>query len=168
MSYKKIDIAQVKENAVTLFSENWALLTAGDRVAHNSMTVSWGLMGELWGKHVAVAFVRPQRYTREFADRNDCFSLSFYGGEDCKKELGVFGGKSGRDIDKYKETGISPLFEEEWVYTDKSNIVLLCKKIAVQGFDPAGFLIPEIAECYPNNDHHIIYVGEIVSTLERE
>lgn len=42
------------------------------------MTVSWGGIGELWGKDVAMIFIRPQRYTYEFIEREDYFTMSFF------------------------------------------------------------------------------------------
>ncbi|MDR1629647.1 MAG: flavin reductase [Oscillospiraceae bacterium] len=167
MSYKEIDIRTIEESAVRLFSQDWAILTAGTPEAHNSMTVSWGLLGELWAKHVAVAFIRPHRHTFTFAQQSDYFSLSFYDAQ-YKPELGVFGKKSGRDTNKYEETGINALTDGEWVYTEKAKLVLLCKKMAVQELQPGGFLDPSIESCYPMKDYHKIFVGEIVKTLRAE
>lgn len=49
------------------------------------MTVSWGGLGELWGKDVAFIFIRPQRYTYEFIERENYFTMSFFGGEQKKR-----------------------------------------------------------------------------------
>ena len=74
MSFKEINIRDVKENPVKLISNDWALLTAKNGESCNPMTVSWGGIGELWGKDVTFVFVRPQRYTKEFMEKNDYFS----------------------------------------------------------------------------------------------
>ena len=83
---KEISIRELDGNFVKMLSEDWALLTAGKSDCFNTMTVSWGGVGELWNKDVAFLFVRPQRYTFQFIENNDYFTLSFFGGE-YKKEL---------------------------------------------------------------------------------
>ena len=72
---KEINIRQIKESAVKLIADDWALVTAGNEEKWNTMTVSWGTIGELWGKDVAIIFIRPQRYTKEFLEQEDCFSM---------------------------------------------------------------------------------------------
>ena len=71
------------------------------------MTISWGGLGTIWNKPVATVYVRNTRYTHEFMDNNEYFTVSFYP-EECKSVLGVLGSKSGRDMDKMKETGLTP------------------------------------------------------------
>ena len=68
---KKINIRDLKKSPVELISDNWALLTAGKEGDYNTMTVSWGAVGEIWGKDAAFIFIRPQRYTYEFTEKED-------------------------------------------------------------------------------------------------
>ncbi len=165
---KEINIKNADFNPVKQFSENWALLTAGSTDSYNTMTVSWGAMGELWGKDVALVFVRPERYTYEFMEKNDCFTLSFFGGE-YKKELGFCGSKSGRDYDKAKETGLSPIsVDGRSVAFDEAKCVLLLKKIALQDMDKEGFIDDGISEYYNGMGLHRTYVGEIVKAYIKE
>ena len=90
------NIREVKENLVKLIADDWALVSAGDKDKWNTMTISWGGVGELWGKDVVFAFIRPQRYTKEFMDKSDYFTVSFF--EDKFKDaLKICGTKSGRD-----------------------------------------------------------------------
>ena len=89
------------------FGHKWALVTAGSMVDHNSMTVSWGGVGCLWGKQVATVYIRPNRHTYGYFEANDYFTVSFYP-EENKQALGVMGSKSGRDCDKDKEAGLTP------------------------------------------------------------
>ena len=77
MAMKEIDIREVKENLVHLLADEWALVTAGRGDALGTMTVSWGGIGELWGKDMATIYIRPQRYTKKFLDENNYFTLSF-------------------------------------------------------------------------------------------
>ena len=98
MKFEKIDICDVNDRA---------LLTAGEKGNYNTMTVSWGMLGELWGKDMVTVFVRPQRYTYEFMEKYDNFTLSFFGSE-YRRALSFCGSKSGRDFDK-AEAGRQPL-----------------------------------------------------------
>ena len=164
---KEINIRDIKENAVKMISDDWALLSAGNENGFNTMTVSWGGIGELWGKDVAFIFVRPQRYTKEFIDREELMTLSFFGGE-YKKEMGFCGKNSGRDCDKMKETGLTPEFAEGTVYIKEAKNVLILKTLAVTEMNPDSFLDKNIEpSCYPNKDYHIVYIAEIVKTLEK-
>lgn len=160
---QKIDIKRLKENAVSLFDDKWALITAGNKDSYNTMTASWGTMGELWNKDVCFVFIRPQRYTYEFMEREDYFTVSFFG-EECRKALAFCGKYSGRDYDKAKETGLTPTEIEKSMSFEESEIILLCKKLYIQDIDPKGFVDKAIdSTCYADKDYHRMYVGEIVS-----
>ncbi|MBQ5677292.1 MAG: flavin reductase family protein [Clostridia bacterium] len=161
---KEINIRELKDNFVKMISNDWALLTAGKSDDFNTMTVSWGGIGELWNKDVCFVFVRPQRYTYEFMEKNDYFSLSFFGGE-YKKELGVCGSKSGRDIDKMAETGFIPVDLGEATGFEQAKVNVVLKKLAYQDIKPDGFVDESIMNNYANNDFHRVYVGEIVKVV---
>ena len=76
---KEISAKEIKDNIIKLISDEWMLVASGNEDSYNMMTASWGGMGEMWGKDVAVTVIRPQRYTYEFIEKNDLFTLSFYG-----------------------------------------------------------------------------------------
>lgn len=164
---KEINIRELKDNFVKMISNDWALLTAGKSDDFNTMTVSWGGIGELWNKDVCFVFVRPQRYTYEFMEKNDYFSLSFFGG-DYKKELGICGSKSGRDIDKIEETGFSPIDLGEATGFEQAKVNVVLKKLAYQDMKPDGFVDESIMNNYASNDFHRVYVGEIVKVIIEE
>lgn len=164
---KEINIRELKDNFVKMISNDWALLSAGTKENFNTMTVSWGGIGELWGKDVCFVFVRPQRYTFEFMEQNDFFSLSFFGGE-YKKELGICGSKSGRDIDKIAETGFSAIDLQNAVGYEQAKVNVVLKKLAYQDMKPDGFIDESIMNNYANNDFHRVYVGEIVKVVVEE
>lgn len=164
---KEINIRDLNKSAVKMISDEWALLTAGNKESFNTMTVSWGGIGELWGKDVAFVFVRPQRYTKEFIDREGKMTLSFFDGE-YKKEMGLCGKKSGRDIDKFKETGLTPEFIDGTVYIKEATNVLVLKTIAVTEMKADDILQKEIIpDCYENGDFHKVYICEILKTLQK-
>ncbi len=166
MSFKEINIRDIKQSAVKLINDDWALVTACADGAVNSMTVSWGGMGELWGKDVVFVFIRPQRYTYELLEKSDVFSMSFFDGE-YKKELTYFGRNSGRDVDKYEATGMSTVELDGVACVAQAKVNLVCRKIAFQDINPEGFLDESIEGNY-NGDYHRVYIGEIVKTFMEE
>ena len=86
MAFKEVKIEELSFNPFTKISKEWMLITAGDEEKHNTMTASWGGVGIMWGMNVATAYIRPQRYTKEFVDAEEMFTLSFFK-EDYRKAL---------------------------------------------------------------------------------
>ncbi len=167
MAFKEIPINELKVNPVTMFSEGWAILTAGNSEAFNGMTVSWGATGELWGKAVVFVFVRPQRHTHSFCENSDHFTVSFFDGK-CRDDLAFFGSKSGKDYDKFKETSLTAEKDGDFAYCAEAETVFLCKKSAKTILQPENFYDASINNCYKNNDFHDVYIGEIVKVLVKE
>ncbi len=158
---KEINVRDIKENAVSLIADGWGLVTAGNKEKFNTMTVSWGGVGEIWGKDAVFIFIRPQRYTYEFLEKEELFTLSFYGDE-FKDALKICGSKSGRDIDKAAATGLSPLFTDGTVTFEQAKFTLVCRKMASQFIDPKGFEDESIEKNYHSGDYHKVYIGEIL------
>ena len=77
MGFKEVSAEELQFNPFTKIGKEWMLVTAGDEEKHNTMTASWGGMGIMWGKNVVSVYIRPQRYTKEFVDANELFTLSF-------------------------------------------------------------------------------------------
>lgn len=167
MDFIKTDVTELKESFTKMVRDDWALLTAGDENEFNTMTVSWGAAGELWKKDVAFVFVRPQRYTYEFMEKKDIFTLSFFDSS-YKKELTFCGRNSGKNCDKVKECGFTPVSLDGGVSFDEAKTVVVCKKMAYQDIDPKGFLSDEIESNYSNKDYHRVYIGEIIGVYEKK
>ena len=166
--FLEVDIRDVKKNMIKAISDEWMLISAGDAQKSNMMTASWGLIGELWFRDVAVCFIRPQRYTMGFVEENDSFALCFFGTQQ-KQALSFCGSNSGRDYDKIKETGLTPVYSDGTVYFEEAQLVLICKKIAVSKIKPEQIVEPAVlARCYPEKDYHKVFVGEIVKVLENK
>lgn len=163
---KEINIRDIKKSAVELISDNWGLVTAGNAEKFNTMTVSWGGLGEIWGKDAVFIFIRPQRYTYEFLENEELFTLSFYGDE-CKDALKICGSKSGRDIDKVAATGLTPVFTDGSVTFEQAEYTLVCRKMASQFIDPAGFEDKNIEKNYSSADYHKVYIGEILKVYSK-
>lgn len=162
--FQTISPKELHENPFTLFREEWALLTAGDGLAsYNPMTVAWGGVGIIWNKNTATIYVRPQRYTFGLLEQSAHYTLSFFGGE-CRDALSFCGSKSGRDCDKAKECGLTPVELGGGVAFEEARLVLACQKLYWSDLDPTHFLDPGIdAAQYPLRDYHRLYIGEIMT-----
>lgn len=166
MARQAIPIAKLCGRFHDLWADQWLLLTAGDFAAKkfNCMTVGWGSLGTMWNKPFAQVVVRPQRYTREFMDQYDTFTLCAFPGK-YRKALELLGTKSGRDGDKLAEAKLTPQAATSVgapVYAE-AELAIECRKIYWQDFDPAHFLDPAIAENYGKHDYHRVYFGEILA-----
>lgn len=147
------------------FDKQWALLTAGDESSFNTMTISWGSLGTLWGKPIATTYVRESRYTREFMDNNDYFTVSFYP-EEYKDVLGVMGSKSGRDMDKMNDSGLTPEVVANSMTFKEAEMTLVCKKLSKQLIEQEN--IPQDVKdmFYGDEDWHYMYIGEVVEVIK--
>ena len=163
--FRRADPYKLKDNVFKLIDLDWMLVTAGTPVRWNTMTASWGGLGVLWNRPVAFAFVRPTRYTYEFMEASERFTLSFFP-KKYRKALIFCGSKSGRDCDKAKETGLEPVSPFKDAVTFKQAwLALVCRKLYTTDLDPARFLDPKIDENYPKKDYHRVYIGEITRCL---
>lgn len=146
------------------FDKKWALLTAGTKDSFNTMTISWGGMGTLWGRPVVTSYVRTSRYTHEFMDENDYFTVSFYP-EEYKKILGVLGSKSGRDMDKMRDSGLTPKEAGESMTFSEAEVTLVCKKLFKQQMDKANMPADVAEQFYAGDAPHDLYIGEVIDIL---
>lgn len=168
VDFRNIAPKDVQENPFRMLDDGWMLLTAGDASGYNTMTVSWGGVGVLWGMPVATCYVRPQRYTLGFLEKSAYFTLSAYP-EAYRKALAFCGAKSGRDCDKVQACGLTPAFAESGApYFQEARLVLVCKKLYHQDFDPSHFADDRIQENYQAGDYHRMYIGEIVQVLQKD
>ena len=152
-------------NMHKLLSQDWGLVTAGTAEKANTMTVGWGGIGTLWGKNVIYIFIRDSRYTKEFIDQGETFSLAFFD-EKWKKALTLCGKESGRDIDKWAQTGLTPAIRNETVYPQEASLAFLCRKLAAVPLGEETFIDPEIMpKWYSDHDMHVMYVGEILEII---
>lgn len=162
MEWKKVSVKDLDKNVFQRIGDEWMLITARKDGRANTMTASWGAMGIMWGVPTATVYIRPQRYTREFVDDTETFTLSFFDGEQ-KKAMGMLGSVSGKDEpDKIEKSGLHltevdghPAFEE-------ASLVLVCRKRYVQEMKPECFVgTEEIERWYPEKDFHLMYMAEI-------
>lgn len=155
-------------NFAPLYSldQEWALLTSGSKEQFNTMTVSWGGMGTLWSKPVVTVYVKPIRYTYEFMENNEYFTLSFYN-EEYKKDLGILGSKSGKDCNKVALTKLTPEFYENAVTFNEAKLTLICKKIYFQDLDIKQIPQEAINKFYTTDPIHRMYIGEVIDIIDK-
>lgn len=170
---KKISVSELRLDPLTAIPKEWMLLTAGcEERGYNTMTASWGHLGAIWGHGgglpSSVVYIRPQRYTKEFVDREELYTLSFFP-EEFKKALGYLGSHSGRDEDKVAKAGLTPVFGDGYTYFAEAKLVLVCRKLYRAPLVAEGFVDRSIIdECYRAGDFHDMYIGQIVEVLVDE
>jgi flavin reductase (DIM6/NTAB) family NADH-FMN oxidoreductase RutF len=164
--FNKIAPQSLNESPFKLIGTDWMLITAGDKENFNMMTAAWGGFGYLWNRNICIIYVRPQRYTYQFTEENEYFTLTFFA-EKYKDALNYCGTHSGRNVDKTAETGLTPRETELGnIYFDEARIVIECRKIYYQDIVEDCFVDSDIdEEVYPKKDYHRMYIGEVKKIL---
>jgi len=168
-NYRQITPEEFNRSPFSLIGKEWMLITTEDREKEslaNAMTASWGGLGILWNTPVATIYVRPQRYTFDLIEKNDRVSLCFLGSE-YKKALSLCGSKSGRDLDKIKESGLHTTSVNGTPVIEESKIIMICKKLYADDLKEEKFIDREHLSHY-NGDFHRFYILEIETILEKE
>lgn len=156
---------EFKTDIFTQFDQKWALLTAGSKEKFNTMTISWGGLGTIWGMPAATVYVRKSRYTHEFMDGGEYFTVSFYP-EEYRKILGILGAKSGRNMDKMNASGLTPVEAGETMTFREAEVTLLCRKIMKQPLDVENMPEEVAGLFYEKGDPHDMYIGEVIDIIE--
>lgn len=163
--FRQVNSHELKFNPFKAIGEQWMLVTAGDETKANTMTASWGGAGILWNKDTVTCYIRPQRYTREFLDAQEYFSLSFLPSH-LRDKLTYCGIMSGRNEDKIAKSGLTLCHEFEAPCFAESDAVFICKKLYVGEIKPENMLSPDVDKTfYAQKDYHLVYIGEIVRAL---
>lgn len=148
-----------------LWSTQWLLLTSGDfATGHfNTMTVGWGGLGTMWGRPFVQVVVRPIRYTYQFMEQYDSFTLCAFS-EPYRKSMQLVGTRSGRDGDKIAEAGLTPIASTQVAAPGfaEAELIIECCKIYWSDMDPSHLLDAAIEDNYPHRHYHRIYYGEMV------
>ncbi len=166
--FHELSLDSLKENPFQMIGSQWMLITAGNQDKLNTMTASWGGLGVMFNKQVAYIVLRPQRYTKEFVDREETFSLSFLPNS-YKKVQGYLGSVSGRDEDKISKSGLSVAFYEGTPYFEESQYVMICRKKLVQPLEGSAILDDKLrSDFYPGEDYHVLYICEITTLLQED
>lgn len=165
MEFKEIKVEELQFNPFNKIGNEWLLITAGDNEKFNTMTASWGGVGVLWQENVVTTYIRPGRYTKEFVDANDKFTIAFFNSE-YKNALNICGTISGRDEDKVKKAGLTPYYVDGTVSFQEASMILVCKKMYHDTIKPDLFDSTEdIEKWYPEKDYHTMYISKILKIL---
>ena len=166
--FQKVDPKTLDFNVFSAIGDQWMLITAGTKDKCNTMTASWGGLGFLWNKPESYIFIRPQRYTKEFIDKEELFSVSFLK-DGHRDALKLCGSVSGRDHDKIKETGLTPVFIDGVPAFEEADTILICRKMYRTSMNPADFIDKDAdSKFYPEKDYHDMYIAEIVKAVVAE
>lgn len=164
---EKISVKEFKDNVFETIGKEWILVAAGNKSKFNMMTASWGCLGWLWNKPVAVVFIRPERYTHGLIEENEYMTLSFLGeSEEARKIYNFCGSKSGRDFEKAKETGLVPVETDNGsVAFEQSRMTFECRKLFKDTMTAEKFLDKSLLQWYgEKGGFHDVYVVEITNT----
>lgn len=161
--YKAIAPDKIPGNIIKMLSEDWMLITAGNNSQFNMMTASWGGLGFLYEKPVTYCFINPTRYTYQLMEKNDTYTLSFYT-EAYRNALQYCGSNSGKDTDKVKGAGLTPIttplgskaFSEAW-------LIIECRKLVSQSLTPEAINNNELQQKWMGKQLHKMYIGEIIN-----
>ncbi len=148
----------------TLYDKKWALLTAGNENDFNTMTISWGGLGTIWNKPVATVYVRTSRLTHDYMDKNEYFTVSFYP-EKYRSILGVLGKKSGREMNKMKDSGLTPKKAGESMTFEEAEVTFLCRKLFVQELKTENMPENIAKTMYAGQAAHDMFIGEVVEII---
>lgn len=163
--FLEVKSEEFDQSTFKLIGKDWMLITAEKDGKANTMTASWGGLGIMWGLDVAYIVLRPQRFTKEFVDGSDTFSLTFFD-ENMRKTLGYLGTVSGRDENKIEKSNLTVLHEGQTPYFEEAKVALFCKKLYAQEFKPEHFIAQELnKKWYPDSDHHTLYIAEVTKIL---
>lgn len=161
--YKKITPDKIPGNIIKMLTEDWMLITAGNNQEFNMMTAGWGGLGSMFGKPVAFCFIAPTRYTYKLMEKNDTYTLTFYT-EAYREALNTCGSKSGKDTDKVKASGLTPIstpegskaFAEAW-------LIIECRKMVSQSIIPEAITNQKLKEEWEGKQLHKMFIGEIIN-----
>ncbi len=166
--FEKIEPSAIPGNVFTMVDKDWFLVTAGTPENYNTMTISWGGLGILWSKPVTFTFINEKRYTHSFMEKYEYYTLSAYDKSERSKMAKIFGGKSGRNTDKEKESGFDPVSAPGGgISYMQARMVIVCKKIVAVPLTKE-IIAPEFHGRYADGKFHTQYIGEIIGVWIRK
>ncbi len=168
MSFIKKNTEDLVFSPVRMIGKEWFLLTSGTPEDFNTMTCSWGGIGIMWNSSVMTVYVRTSRYTFEYMEKNNFFSISVFP-EEYRKALAFCGSHSGRDVDKIKETGLTPVTLDGVPAFAEAKRVFVCEKLYAQMLNTDSFVRKDLLQDYYAKDPmHKMYLGKIIAAYENQ
>ena len=163
--FKEVNIKDCNFNPFELKTK-WMLISAQKDGKTNTMTASWGGFGVMWNKEVVFVVIRPQRYTKEFVDNAESFSLTFFD-KTYLKDLSYLGKVSGRDEDKIGKVGFHVAMDNNIPYFEEAESVIFAKKLFVQPITEASFLDKDLIDKWYEGDYHHLYIAEVTKIIAK-
>lgn len=161
--YRQIAPESIPGNFIKMVSNDWMLITAGNKEKFNMMTASWGGIGVLYNKPVAICFINPARYTYQVIENSDTYTLTFYT-EAYRDALKYCGSKSGRDEDKVKGSGLTPVETANGAMAfDQAWMIIECRKLVSQSISLDAINNKEEQNKRAAQPMHKMYIGEILN-----
>ncbi len=169
MCLQKVDPAVLTPKVLSVFGTNNALLTAGDREKCNTMTIGWCGLGRIWNVPACTVYVRPERYTYEFMERCGYFTVSVLPEAMKSTVLAYCGTKSGRDVDKVKECGLTVEYGEgDAPYIAGAEWAVVCRKLYAQDLSAGHLADPALERFYQGEGWHRMYIGQVVEVYNQK
>ena len=161
--YKQLSPDKIPGNIIKMLNEDWMIITAGTNEKFNMMTAGWGGLGVLYSKPVAFCFINPLNYTYQFMENNSTYTLSFYT-EAYREALLYCGSNSGRDTDKVKGSGLTPIttpsgskaFSEAW-------LIIECRKLVGQSLNHDTLFDEGVKTEWAGKQLPKMFIGEIIN-----
>ena len=167
--FKKINVREdFTENGFQWFHDA-ELLAAGDKTKSNAMTIGWGGIGTLWGRTALTVYVAEKRYTKEFMDKAEYFTVMAFDVEH-SNVLRYMGTKSGRDGDKAQALGLHTAYTANGTpYYTEASLIIECKIMYAAPFDPDHFKseVPKRMYSHFPAGIHSMYIGEVVNAWQK-
>lgn len=157
-------------NPFNYFSQPGGMLVcAGNRDKSNAMTIGWGALGNLWGHgtNTVTVYVAEKRFTREFMENNDYFTIMTFKDRDVLRYMGT---RSGRDGDKAAALGLHVAYTENGTpYYEEAECVIECKTMYSQEFAPEHFRDDVPRNFYDGfaAGYHSFYIGKIIKAMKK-
>lgn len=167
--FKKFQVEEGFEDNGFQWFRDAELLCAGDKEKSNAMTIGWGGIGALWGRTALTVYVAEKRYTKEFMDKAEYFTVMVFDVEH-SKVLRYMGTKSGRDEDKAAALGLHTAYTANGTpYYTEAEMVIECKIMYAAPFEPQYFKsdVPERMYAHSPAGIHSMYIGEVVNAWKK-
>jgi flavin reductase (DIM6/NTAB) family NADH-FMN oxidoreductase RutF len=164
--FTSVKETEIEESVFKLVGKDWTIITSGDSAHYNSMVASWGGWGILFEKPVTWCFLRSSRYTLELIKKHHTYTMTYFD-DSYKKDIMLFGTKSGRDSNKMKETVLTAIQTPSGNLTYKeAKLIIECTLVELTTVSPDDFLAPSskefIVDAYEEtNEYHKLVFGEI-------
>ena len=170
-AWTPVDPMELNMNPVGNFAQDWMALAMGNSKKYNSMTISWGTIGELWNKPVVIVFVSSDRASKQMMDDNAYFTVTgFPRTKACKDALVYIGSHSLRDDpDKTANAGLTVEFTEAGnpIFAE-GRLAIECRKMYSEPFDLSRVPQDIRERMYAEMGVHTMYIGEITGAWEKK